>query len=354
MEQLKKLKRRSIASLLALILLLGAIGVFGVAASNLFAKEPEARNLYEVPREELEGAYVTVEVEWIYGCYAYTETYENNRPTGEITQQEYVIDANETDYMCLILDGDWMDKADDLLDECDAFYYGETDQVTKTFTVTGEVKRLPSDSLELYHEAMGYDMLTPAEQEILLPLYLSPASYDLEPVPLFFGLFFIGIALFFLVSALSGAYQKQIKQKLQELFGDNTERADEFLRHMMSTPAVQKMHIDGGYILLQQGITQMLLDSSDLVWAYKQTVRQKLYGIIPMGKSHRLVLKLANKKEVFVVMKEAQIKEQLNKILQQFPTCAIGYSDQMAALYKKDPNVMRQVAAAQRSSAPNT
>ena len=354
MEQLKMLKRKSIASLLVLIVLMCAMGVFGVCASNLFTKEPEAVNLYDVPRDALEGSYVTAEIDYIYGCYAYTETYVDNKPTGEITQQEYIIDANAEDYMCLILDGDWMDKADALLAECDAFYYGETDSITKTFTVTGEIKRLPSDSLALYHEAMGYDLLSEAEREILLPLYLSPGNYQLEVVPLFFGLFFLGIGLFFLFWAISGAYQKQVKGKLIELFGENTERADEFLRHMLQTPHVNHVHIDGGYILLAQGVNQMLLDSGDLVWAYKQTVRQKLYGIIPMGKSYRLVLKLENGKEVFAVMKEAQIKEQLTKIMQQFPECAIGYSDKMVALYKKDPKTMRQVAAAQRTSSQNS
>lgn len=352
MEQLKKLKRQSIGSLLLLIILMGAIGLFGISASNLFASEPEARYLHDVPREELEGAYVTVEVDWIYGCYAYTETYENNKPTGIITEQEYVIDANYDDYMCLILDGDLMDQADALLEECDAYYYGETDTITKTFTVTGEVKRLPSDSLALYHEAMDYDNLTAEEQAIILPLYLSPSNYDLEIVPLIFGLVFLAIAVYFLIAALSGTYQKQVKQKLEQMFGDNTERADEFLRNLMDTPAVAKTHIAGGYILLRVGYAQKLLGSEELVWAYLQTVRQKLYGIIPIGKSYRLVLKLADGKELPVVMKEAQVKEQLTKIAQQFPSCAIGYSDQLAALYRKDPNTMRQVAAAQRNSAP--
>lgn len=354
MVQLKKLKRKSIASLLVLILLMGAMGVFGIAASNLFASEPEAQNLYDVPRDQLEGAYVTVEVDWIYGCYAYTETYENNKPTGIITSQEYVIDANVDDYMCLILEDDLMEQADALLAECDAYYYGEIDEITQTFTVTGEVKALPSESLELYHEAMGYDMLSASEQEIILPLYLSPADYSVEIVPLIFGLIFLAFAVYFLIAALSGKYQKQIRQKLELMFGDNTERADEFLRNLMETPAVNHLHINGGYILLAQGNNQVLLDSNDLVWAYKQTVRQKLYGFIPMGKSQRLVLKKADGKELLVVMKEAQIKEQLTVIAQQFPTCAVGYSDQLAALYRKDPSSMRQVAAAQRTNAPQS
>ena len=62
------------------------------------------------------------------------------------------------------------------------------------------------------------------------------------------------------------------------------------------------------------------------------------------------MLKQANGKELAVVMKEKQVKEQLTRIAQQFPICAIGYSDKLAGLYRKDPNTMRQVAAAQRQN----
>lgn len=352
MQQIKKLKRKSLGALFLFIIFFIGIGIAGIAGSNLFYSEPDAQYLYDVPRDQLEGSFVTVNVDWIYGCYAYTETYENNRPTGIITSQEYIIDANAEDYMCLILEGDMMDKADALLAECDAYYYGETDEITQSFTVTGQVKRLPYDSLELYHEALDYDNLPAVDQQIILPLYLSPADTDLEPVPLIFGLVFIGLGLVFLFLALSGHYQKQVKEKLAQLFGENTERADEFLKNLMKTPAVGHLHINNGYLLVNQSLNQKLLDGQDLVWAYKQTIRQRLYGIIPIGKSHRLVLKLANGKEIDVVMREKQIKEQLNKIAQQFPTCAIGYSNQLAQFYQKDPNSMRQVAAAQRQNTP--
>lgn len=65
MEQLKKLRRRSLASLSFLILLLFVIGSFGVYASNLCASEPEAWYLYDVPADQLEGTYVTVDLNWI-------------------------------------------------------------------------------------------------------------------------------------------------------------------------------------------------------------------------------------------------------------------------------------------------
>lgn len=171
---------------------------------------------------------------------------------------------------------------------------------------------------------------------------------DFEPVPLFFGLFMFGLGLFLLIFTLAGGYQKQLKKKLESLFGSNTDLADELLRQLLDTPVVNHTYIHDGYILVAQGCNQLLLDSDDLVWAYKQTVRQKLYGIIPLGKTYRLVLKRSDGKEHMVVMKESQVKEMLDKIVHQFPTCAIGYTDKMLELYKQDPQIMRQVAAAQR------
>lgn len=352
MQNLAKLKRQSLLSILFLVIILVGFGVFFITASNLFYQEPEARNLYDVPREELEGAYVTVDLEWIYDWYAYTETYEDGKPTGIITQKEYLIDANETDYMCMILDKDLMAQADALVEECIAYYNWETDEITTGFTVTGEVKRLSGESLDLMHEYVEYDQLSAEEQAAFLPLYLEPADADVDYVMLVMGFVFVVIGLAFLAATLGGSYQKQVKQKLHDLFGENTERADEFLGQLLETPSLNKLHISNGYILLHQGMNQMLLDVNDVLWAYKQTTRQKLYGIIPIGKSYSLVVKKADGKELSVVMKEEEVTQQLKKIANLFPTCAIGYTDQMAAMYKKDPNIMRQVAAAQRQNTP--
>ena len=351
MQNFAKLKRQSLLSVIILVVILVGFGGLFIAVSNLFYREPEARNLYDVPREELEGAYVTVDLEWIYDWYAYTETYEDGRPTGIITQKEYLIDANETGYMCLILDKDLMEKADALVEECIAYYNWEIDEITAGFTVTGEVKRLSEESIGLMHEYVEYDQLSAEEQAAFLPLYLSPADTDVDYVMLVMGFIFVVFGLALLIATLGGSYQKQVKQKLQDLFGDNTERADEFLGQLLDTPSVSKLHISNGYIFLHQGMNQMLLDANDVLWAYKQTTRQKLYGIIPVGKSYSLVVKKTDGKELSVVMKEEEVTQQLKKIANQFPNCVIGYTDQLAAMYKKDPNIMRQVAAAQRQNA---
>lgn len=349
MDILKKLRKETLLNLLVPILLLALMGVIFLSGSNLLAKEPTPVDLYDVPREELEGSYVTVEVEWIYAGYAYTEEYKNDKPTGNITQREYIIDANVNDYCALILKGDMMAKAEALLEECDDYYYGLTDEITKSFTVTGWVKELKGDSLEMYHEIFDYDNLSAEDQAIVLPLYLSPADYSVSIPLVIFAAIFLGAAVILLVMALQGKFQSQVSEKIAA--SGNPEGFGEFLSAMHSNvPAVAGTRIYNGYVLVRSGCRHYLYDYNELVWAYKQTTTQKLYGLIPIGKNYSLVLKLANGKETAIPMKEALIKEQLEKLVAQIPTCAIGYNEQLASAYRQDPNSLRQIGAAQRGN----
>lgn len=348
---LNKLKTRTLLWMLFPVLLLAVIGICCFAESNLFAEEPTPQNLFEVPRDELEGAYVTVDVEWIYGCYAYTEETRNNIPTGKITEREYLIDANADDYMALILSGDLMDQAEALMAECDDFYNGSAEEITQSFTVTGYVKKLPTDSLDFYHEALDYYSLSAAEREIILPLYLAPADFDLNVIALIISLVCIAAAVLLLVLVFQGRFQRQITEKLEQMFGDNPERQDEFLKHMLNkVPNVGGMRMDNGYIYLCQGMSHYLYDSRDLVWAYQQVTRQKLYGIITVGKNYGVALKMADGTSKVVAMPKKKVGEMLQKIAEQFPGCVIGYSDQLAALYNQNRGAMANVAAAQRSN----
>ena len=79
---MKQRKPITPAQLVALALILAICGAACLLLSNAFAREPEARYLYDVPREELEGTYVTIDLDFIYGCYAYSEAYEDGKPTG--------------------------------------------------------------------------------------------------------------------------------------------------------------------------------------------------------------------------------------------------------------------------------
>lgn len=350
MDYMKKLNRKGMFGTLLLVLFLAIMGISFLAGSNLFTEPPEAEDLWDVPRDELEGSYVTVELDFIYGCYAYSEVTRDGRPTGEIKEREYLIDANEEDYMVVILSGKDMDKAEELMKQSEQYYYGEIDEITASFEITGYVRKMPSDSQRMLYDWVGYHTLSPAEQEIYLPLALEREEFETEIILVVFGAALLGIAAFMLIRKLSGHQQKMLRTKLELLFGGNRERSNDFMKFMLeNVPNVHGMRIARGYMLIRLDGMDMLLDSNDLVWAYRQITQHKLYGIIPTGKTYALMLCTADGKRSDVALSEKATNEILNLLKANFPQTVIGYSKELESLYLSNRAAMAGVAAAQRN-----
>jgi len=353
MDYLKKLKWQGIVGTLFLVLLLAVIGVACIAGSNLFTEPPEAEELWDVPRDELEGSYVTVEVDFIYGCYAYSEETRDGKPTGNIKEREYLIDANAQDYMALILSGDDMEKAEKLMKQSEAYYYGEIDEITASFEVTGYVRKMPSDSQRLLYEWLDYYTLPPAEQDIYLPLALEREEYETEIWLVVIGAGLLGAAAFFMVRKLSGHYQKNLRVKLEQLFGGTPERGNDFMKYMLEqAPRIHGLRIARGYLLTRLGGYDTLFDSSDLVWAYREITQHKLYGIIPTGKSYAVMLCTKEGHRHSIAMSQKETTQVLNQLMADFPQTVIGYSKELESLYISNRAAMAGVAAAQRSRNP--
>lgn len=354
MEFVKKLKSKSLkkAILPVCLLLVGVILFAAISEFWLLVGKPV--NLYDVPRDALEGKYVTVEIPYIYGCYAYTEQYKNDKPTGVITSSEYIIDANVDDYCGLLLPKDMVEQGDALLDESDAYANYETDEITGTFTVKGVMKKMPGDSLDFYHEAVDYDSWDSADQARFLPLYLV-ARGDSDNVGsvvfLAIALALLVIAVVMLVKAVGGSNQKQLMQKAEELSPGNP---DYILTHVEQlyehAPSVGGLRMNASLILLEQGAKQFLYGAKDLVWAYQNTVQHRTNGI-PTHKSYHLILRMADGTTRDVAMKGEQVKEQLQKIFALIPGCALGYSQELEAMYKSNRAGLAEVAASQHAPA---
>ena len=353
MELMKTLKNKSIRKMLLPVCLLLALGIFFFAISNVWLLVQTPKDLWEVPRDELEGKYVTVELPGIYLSYAYTEEYKNDRPTGRITSREYLIDANSEDYCGLLLDSeDLMNKGEALLEECDAYWNYETDEITKTFTVTGVMKKMPEDSLDFYHEAVDYDRLSSGEQEVFLPLYLVARDGGDTASSVVFALIAAGLfaaAVILMVKAASGKNQKQIMDKAKELSPASPDYVLSQVDQLYNNaPAVSGLRMNGSLILLEQGAKQFLYGAKDLCWAYQNVVQHKTNGI-NTGKSYQLILRMTDGTMKQVTMKEAQVQEQLQKIFALYPACVVGYSKELEAAYKNDRASFAGLAASQRA-----
>lgn len=351
MDFLKKRKRKSVLQgcLLALIPLMLALLMMAGAEVQWLLQSP--RYLYEVPEEELEGAYVTVEVPFLYGAYAYEEEYENNRPTGRTVSMEYMIDANEVSYCGMYVSGSNLKKAEALMEESEAYMDGElTDIPQNSFTVTGVMKPMSGESLRFYKEALDYDAMTAEEQALFLTLYLDTEA-GVNWGLLAFGVIALVIAVWVIVYAALGKYQKQLAEKANALSGGNPEYILEQVKAIReTTPVCKGVWIGTNLVYLEQGMRQYLYEKREICWAYPQTTRQKIYGLITIGKYHSLVLRTMDGKNFAFRMSEEKTREGVQTLGKLLPACVLGYSKELETIYNQNRGQFAQIAAAQRGA----
>ena len=147
-------------------------GLLWLSASGAF-KIIRGQNRWILALTELAGQYVEAEVEVrIYSGYAYTERTNESTNHSTITEREYIIPVGDAGYMGFAVDAEYIDTADALLDALYAMLTGESNTPGELMNVKGTTKRMPKDSLEFYHQVIGYDELTAEAQQLFCQFVL--------------------------------------------------------------------------------------------------------------------------------------------------------------------------------------
>lgn len=354
MDYTKDMKRKSIKKSLFGVIFFLLIGIALLYFSNgiLLLKKPA--NLYNVPEDELEGKYVTAEIGYIHDGYAETVQRKEGSSIETVISREYVIFVSDESVCGLFLPKNMVKDGDALLEESDDYYYGRTDEINKSITVTGVMEKMPDDSLRYYHQSTGYDLMSSEEQEHVLPLILkvrSTSDIAMTWVMVIAGLVFIVLALVRLLSALSGKNQKQVKNKVEELSPGNPEYILNQVQELcQSTPAVGGVRMTPNLIYLENGAYQYLYGAKDLCWAYKNTVTHRTNGVVT-GRSYNLMLRMADGSSRAMSMNETQVDDWLQKIFNTFPGCVVGYQKDWEKFFKKERQEFMRIAAAQHAQA---
>ncbi len=94
--------------------------------------------------------------------------------------------------------------------------------------------------------------------------------------------------------------------------------------------------LTGGYHTQSGGFAMKAQPLSDLLWAFHRVTTNKIYGFIPVGRSHALVLHYANEKQP-IEMKIAKAKAEaaMHFIATNAPWAVTGFDDGLADMYKK-------------------
>lgn len=359
MDYVKQLKNKRILRVLPVSLFLIAFSAALFIYCQCWLLFVQPADLYSLSADQLKGAYVTAEIPFIYGSYAYTEEYQNNISTGKILSTEYVIDANATQLMGLELGEKSVSAGDKLLEDSMAYFYGEAAQLGESIVVTGTVFAMPSDSLNYYHEMIGYDSMSSADQALYLPLYLREGymgrtSRSTSATVLLCSCLCVIISVFCLLYAIFGKQQNQILRRAKELGNGNAAPVLQQIAALHDQiPDCHGLRFNSSLILCD-GAQQFLYSVPELVWAYQNTVQHRTNGI-PTGKTYYLVLRMMNGDTRQIAMPEEEITAQLEKLGQLMPHVIIGYSDQLEEMYRTDRvrmSLLREQAVQEQQPMP--
>lgn len=334
---MKMLKKQSLKRSLPIAILFYSVGIgFAIFFVHLFLaslKEP-------VPLDDIDytgdinGLYVTGTIYGIYDWYC--EEYDEE----DTIAKEYIIDAGDYYFISLRAEYDDMNTADTLLEASTLYLNGEDDGTLLSeaqYEISGVIKAMPADSKEFYYEYADWCEL---DRDIFLPYYIdvnASQSYDVFDVvmSIIIVLLFNGIATAFIVLALCGHYQKNVKKYIDSC--PNQEFATAKIENFLSTvPLIHDMRYNHEFIYGSNEATTIFGETQKLVWAYKHIIKHKYY-FITISKSYALILGFADgTQQMAIVKKEAFADEHLANLEKLCPKAIFGYSEDLNKMYKKD------------------
>ncbi len=339
---MQELKKKSLKSSLLGIIIAAAIFVAMIIAMwpSIGSLTKGAKDLWEIDyaTEDLDGLYVKGILAFNYGAYC-EETEGVDR-----VAMEYIIDAGDYHYMGMrvrVTQSEY--KQIEALDRVCESYSNETateeDVMAAQFEISGTIHAMPSDSLNYYHNAVGYSSMTEEEKAQFLPYYL-----ELGKVGNSMGsglwvfaaidaacLFYI---IFVLVRAMNGSFQKSITKYIAA--SPNPEmtrqRVETFLA---SNEYVNGLKYNSQFITAQDGPKTIFGETSKLVWAYAYTVTHKR-NFVTTGHSYYLVLGFTDGTKYQISMNtEQQAQDHLKNLAEAFPYLIVGYKDELDKMFKQ-------------------
>ncbi len=336
---LQELKKKSLKKNLAKILvaLALAVGLLWGSDFGAFKAIGGPKDLYALDADDLQGQYVTADIYFIYDWYAYTETTNESSHYSHVTEKEYIISTDDV-YLGVAVPGGMIDDAEAVLDDSDAYYYGDLSELTRCITVTGTIQRMDSKTLDFYHKVVGYDGMSNADRALFTPLVLKVNCLGRMPEGLTWlmtaaAAAALCYAIWILATSLTGGYQKSIKAycKASESPEVTLEELDQFYQN---TEPVNGVRV-GKWILFETKGKDMVLDANDVVWAYLHTVNHSTNGV-PTGKTFGVVVRTRNRKKYEVAMKsEAAARDVLNTIARDMPRTVLGYTAKLERFYNQ-------------------
>ena len=337
---MNKLRKKSMKTTLPLSIFLAIAGIVMIALSlpSITTGKQEPIPWEEVDFEgDIEGLYVSGTLNGIYDWYC------ENTTDGRITSKEYIIDADDTYYMGMLVLKKDMDDAEDLMDVSWDYldgYATEEELEEMQYEITGIISPIPTDSLHFYNEYIDWvTEADPTARSLFLPYYIEVnkagaftvgGAWALAAV----GVVFVAIAVLLIVLALNGFYQKSIKKYIAASASPNM-TAERIERFFANTKETNGMYYNNEFVCGQHGSSTVFGETSKIAWVYTHVTKHKSY-FITISKTYELVICFVDGTRHFISMKnEAAADLHLHRLGELCPQAIFGYTDELNNLFNR-------------------
>ncbi|MDO5601818.1 MAG: hypothetical protein Q4G07_03525 [Oscillospiraceae bacterium] len=319
------------------LLVLAAVMLFATGF-GVFKLLGGPKNIHRMTADEMPGAYVEADLDWLVDYYAYTKR------NSKTVEREYIFGTDRNIFMGVACRGDVMEKAQDLMEECQAYIDGETDRITKNFVVTGTIVEMDAESKRFFKDyfrdvdTSGIDLLNGYYLQVN---WLGNMHQDATWMLTIGALACIIIALFMFIRAAMGSGQKKLLAYCAK--SENPEATRERLEQFwQETPVIGKLRMNEEWMIYEEGAKQKLLETPHIIWAYQSTTQHRTNGI-KTGKTYALMLCDDQGKTTALGASEKEVQEMLAYMDEHFPHIVLGYKQELDHLYRSDRARFRQL-----------
>lgn len=343
-----KLKNKSIGRAVpravTWLIVFAALLYFGGADALQLITGPKTLDVYDV--DSYVGKYVTLDVNFSLGEYCYTE------PENSPASVEYVVTHMESpddpmSFVGVILPKGEYQAFERFLKAYNSKMFTHLDEV-EPYTITGTLQEMDSQSHRFFQQTLeGYWGLNASD--VGNYYYIKSGyvgSYQMLPTILMGAgsALALLLALFPLVKALLGGYQKPVRAYVAA-GGPAEDRTGRLEADFQAAAQFENVWLGHQYIVAQAGLKSVAFGVQDLVWAYQKNENNVIWLTLGTadGKLHNILVK-----------RHATCMEALQHIKNNYPFVAMGFSQLHHNMFRRNRDDLRTIAATQRQYTAGT
>lgn len=362
---LEQLKRKTMPGKLAAAVVWLVLGVLLAAylwpSLHLMIQGP--RDLYSLTVDQLEGAYVSADIQVIYDWYAETVQQHGSDPNTTTLSREYLVPTADGHILGVQVPASMIPTAESVMEDT-YVWLTDPDYVWngEVLPVCGTVEVMDDETQDLYYSLLAdYGVTGSEELASFQPLLLIHGQVGALNQGLLWmlsaadiAILVAGVVLF--VFALTGHYQKPIVRYCAAQ-PDPESLRETLDRFYEETPPENRLRCSRDWILYEDGARSWLLNTRDIAWVYGATVTHRTNGI-RTGQTHSVrVCSLSepkrHRRHEIRVRNPEQSRAVIEQIARWVPQAVYGYEPAWDHLYEKDPRAFfEQAQQARRAPDP--